>query len=65
MSIESIIYTFFNGKELVSTDFQKILKSFIKVSFSKNEHILNEGDIANHFYFVEENDVVMTKKRPI
>ena len=53
MNEKSILTDIFSSKEFTREELTKIITEFKKVEFSKNEYILQQGNTANQYWFVE------------
>ncbi|WP_341227472.1 cyclic nucleotide-binding domain-containing protein [uncultured Arcticibacterium sp.] len=44
----------FKGADLSSEELETIIPKFKKITFSKNDFLLREGQTANHYWFIEQ-----------
>lgn len=50
---QHLLTRIFSGNNLTASDMEKVLNSFTRVEFRKNEFLFKEGSILNHYYFLE------------
>jgi CRP-like cAMP-binding protein len=53
MSIPHFLTKIFNPQNFSSEDLEKVLAQYEKVEFAKNDYLIQEGQIANFYYFIE------------
>lgn len=53
MESKDFLGVIFNEQNFTSQDFEKILGQYQKVEFVKNDFLVNEGTVANYYYFLE------------
>ncbi len=53
MTDKHFLTKIFNNQNFKSEDLEKILSSYEKKEFAKNDYLINEGTVANFYYFVE------------
>jgi CRP-like cAMP-binding protein len=53
MPEKHLLNEIFKSSGLSNDDLQAVVNSFKQVSFQKNDYVLEEGQIANEYYFIE------------
>ncbi len=57
MTAQHFLTTIFKAKDFSNEELETIISKFKQGSFSKNEYLLKEGKIENHYWFVESGFV--------
>ncbi len=57
MSEKSLLKNIFSNANLSIQEKERVLQSFYKVDFKKNDFLFKEGRTLNHYYFLEKGFV--------
>ena len=57
MNQKEFLNTIFSDANLTVPEMEKIVNSFTKVDFKKNDFLFKEGKVMNHYYFMEKGFV--------
>jgi CRP-like cAMP-binding protein len=53
MSSKHFLTTIFNETNFVAEDLARILNSYERIEFAKNDYLISEGSTASFYYFLE------------
>ena len=57
MAEQHFLTNIFNSKNFTNNEVLEIISKFKKITFSKNEFLLSEGNVENNYWFIESGFV--------